>query len=88
MEANDPIAQLWQISDRMRSINDRASRRLAASSREPDLMATAYAAIKGEVSGAAGMSALRAALRADGVTEDRIEAIDALYLRCLLDPSL
>jgi hypothetical protein len=88
MVAREHIAQLQRISERMRSINQRTSQRLTSSSNAPDQMATAYSAINGEVSGADGMAALRAALRADGVPDEQIDAIDALYVRCLLDPSL
>ena len=88
MVASEQVAQLRRISDRLRSINESASQRLVASSSAPDLMKKAYAAISGEVSGSEGMSALRAALRADGVAEEHLDAIDALYVRCLLDPSL
>ncbi len=88
MVASEHIAELRRISDRMRSINEGVSQRIVATSNAPDLMATAYAAINGDVSGSDGMAALRAALLADGVAEEHIDAIDALYVRCLLDPSL
>ena len=88
MVPNEYVPQLRRISDRMRSINEQTSQRIVASSAQPDLMARAYGAINGDVPGSEGMSALRAALRADGVAEDQIDAIDALYVRCLLDPSL
>lgn len=88
MLGNEHLGQLRQIEQRLRAINQRASDRIVASSREPAAMATAYAALSGGASGADGMAALRTALRADGVTEDQIDAIDALYVRCLLDPSL
>lgn len=88
MATSEPIAELRRVTERIRSINEQVSQRLVASSSEPGLMAQAYAAINGEASGADGMNALRAALRADGIADDQIEAIDALYVRCLLDPSL
>ncbi len=88
MVASEQIAELRRISDRMRSINDGVSQRIVASSRPPEMMATAYAAIKGHVSGSEGMAALRSALLAEGIAEEQIDAIDALYVRCLLDPSL
>lgn len=88
MVADEQIAQLRAASQRIRSVNDQVTQRIVASSREPELMERAYAAIRGESPGADGMRALREALRADGVPDDRIDAIDALYVRCLLDPSL
>ena len=88
MVGSDHIAELRRISDRMRSINERASERLVSTSAQPESMARAYAAINGELSGAEGMEALRSALLADGVPEEQIDVIDALYVRCLLDPSL
>jgi hypothetical protein len=88
MVASEQVAQLRQISGRIRSVNEQVSQRLVATSSAPDLMAKAYAAINGEVSGSEGMSALRAALKADGVADEHLDAIDALYVRCLLDPSL
>lgn len=88
MVSRENVAQLRNISVRMRTINEQMTQRIVASSRAPDLMETAYAAIRGEVSGAEGMSALRAALIADGVSEDHLDTIDALYVSCLLDPTL
>jgi hypothetical protein len=88
MASSDNIAQLRRISERMHSINESVSQRLVASSRAPDLMETAYAAIRGEVPGSEGMAALRAALIADGVAEDHLDTIDALYVSCLLDPTI
>ncbi len=88
MVASEHIAELRRISDRMRSINEGVSQRIVAASKAPDMMETAYAAIKGEASGSEGMAALRSALLADGVAEEHVDAIDALYVRCLLDPSL
>lgn len=86
--SSDNLAQLRQISDRMTAINSEVSQRVIATSAEPNLMAQAYDAIRGEGSGANGMAALRLALLADGVAEEEIDAIGALYVRCLLDPSL
>lgn len=88
MVSRENVAQLRSISERMHSINDQMSQRIVASSRAPDLMETAYAAIRGEVPGEEGMSALRAALEADGVSEDHLDTIDALYVSCLLDPTI
>ncbi len=88
MVSRDHIVQLERVSERMRSINDQVSRRLVSTSREPGLMETAYAAIRGEASGSAGMAALRAALLADGVGEEHLDTIEALYVGCLLDPTV
>jgi hypothetical protein len=88
MASSEHVEQLQRISMRLRSINDQVSQRLVATSKEPGLMETAYAAIRGEVSGSDGMSALRAALIADGIAEEHLDEIEALYVGCLLDPSL
>ena len=88
MLGNEHVSQLRGIAERLRDINQRASERIAATSREPDAIGTAYAALRGEASGADRMAALRTALLADEVAEEHIDAIDALYVRCLLDPSL
>ncbi len=88
MVSSEHIAQLERISDRMRSINDQVSQRLVATSNEPGLMETAYAAIRGEAPGSAGLNALRAALIADGIAEEHVDAIEALYVGCLLDPTI
>ncbi|MGA9597433.1 MAG: hypothetical protein WBV06_14835 [Acidimicrobiia bacterium] len=88
MGSSENLAQLRRISERMRSINDQVSQRLVSSSCAPDLMETAYAAIRGEVPGSDGMTALRDALSADGVAEMHLDAIEALYVRCLLDPTI
>jgi hypothetical protein len=88
MASSENLAQLRRISERMTSINEQVSQRLVGSSRAPDLMATAYAAIRGEISGAEGITALRSALMADGVSEAHLDSIEALYVRCLLDPTL
>jgi hypothetical protein len=86
--SDDHLAQLRGISQRLVAINKQTSDRIVATSSNPGAMALAYAALEGELSGADGMTALRDALRADGVGEAQIDAIDALYVRCLLDPSL
>ena len=88
MVSSENVAQLRRIDRRMRSVNEQVSQRIVATSNEPDLMARAYAAIRGEVSGSDGMAALRSALLADGVAEDHIDSIEALYVSCLLDPSI
>ena len=88
MVGSEHIAELRRVSDRMKAINQQVSARLVSTSAEPDLMAKAYAAISGQISGSDGMAALREALRADGVSDEHIDTIDALYVRCLLDPSI
>jgi hypothetical protein len=88
MVSSEHIEQLRRISIRMRSINDQVSQRLVATSKEPGLMETAYAAIRGEAPGSEGMAALRAALIADGIAGEDLDRIEALYVGCLLDPSL
>lgn len=88
MASSEHIAQLRHISQRMRSVNVQMSQRIAATSNEPGLMETVYAAIRGEVSGSEGMAALRAAMIADGVSEEHLDTIEALYVSCLLDPTL
>jgi hypothetical protein len=88
MVSREHVDKLRHISQQMRSINDQVSQRIAATSNEPGLMETAYAAIRGEVPGSEGMVALRAALIADGVAEDHLDTIEALYVSCLLDPTL
>lgn len=88
MVSSENLAQLRRIDDRMRSVNEQVSQRLVATSNEPDLMARAYAAIRGDVSGSDGMAALRSALLADGVAEEHLASIEALYVSCLLDPTI
>jgi hypothetical protein len=85
---NEHLEQLRGVERQLRAVNQRTSARIVAASKEPEAMAMAYAALNGEVSGSDGMAALRSALRADGVPEEQIDAIDAMYVRCLLDPSL
>lgn len=88
MVSSENVAQLRRIDQRMRSVNEQVSQRIVATSNEPDLMARAYAAIRGEASGSDGMAALRSALLADGVAEAHIDSIEALYVSCLLDPTI
>lgn len=88
MVSSESLGQLRRISERMRSINDQVARRLVATSAAPDRMETAYAAIRGDVPGSDGLVALREALMADGVAETQLDNIEALYVRCLLDPTI
>lgn len=84
----EELAQLQGIARRLRLVNEQVSERLVTTSNEPDLMSRAYAAIGGEVSGAEGLVALRAALLADGVAPGDLNAIESLYVSCLLDPTV
>ena len=61
---------------------------IISSSADRPAMAVAYAALNGFVSGDLGRQAFRRALVADGMDEETIDHLDALYTRNLLDPSL
>jgi hypothetical protein len=86
--SDEQVAQLRRIDSRMRAINEETVRRLVTTASDPASMARAYAAIDGDASGEDGRLSLRAALEADGLSDEQIDGIDALYVRCLLDSSL
>lgn len=74
--------QLQHSLEVMSSVNRDTQARLVATSSNPALMERAFRALEPGEDALAGREALRLALRSDGVADDLIVAIDALYVRC------
>lgn len=81
---SESIETLRTVLDRLQAINAETTARLIRTSSAGDRLATAYQALSSGASAAEGRAALREALAADGVREEAIDQIDALYLHCLV----
>lgn len=88
MSADDVLGSLRRVRDGLTAVARTTSQTVVVNSLEPELMELAFAGIDGRVSGDEGRQALRLALGAEGMDEGILDSIDALYVRCLLDPTL
>lgn len=79
---------LRSIDRRLRQVTAAGIGRVIEASTDPTSMRTAYAALNDPGGSTDGRAALRTALLADGLGEEQISEIDALYVRCLVDPTL
>ena len=82
------IDGLTRVRDRLMGVVEATTDTVIVNSADPRSMQTAFAALDGRVSGGEGRRALREALTADGISVEVVDRLDALYIRCLLDPTL
>lgn len=82
------VASLRSTAQRLQDLNRGQIAGVVERSASPDGMSRAYRALSGAVGAAEGRQALRDALQADGVSVDDLDAIDALYLQCLVSGSM
>ena len=86
--SDELLTSLRRVNHGLTSVVRTTTRTVMDHSATPELMEIAYAAINGTVPGEKGRSALHLALSAEGMDSGVIDMIDALYVRCLLDPTL
>ena len=85
---HEVLTSLRRVNDGLAAVVEATTETVMRNSAEPGLMEVAFAAIAGSASGDDGRQALRSALAAEGMDPGVIDSIDALYVRCLLDPTL
>lgn len=85
---HEVLTSLRRVNDGLAAVVESTTQTVVQNSATPGLMEVAFAALGGMVSGDEGRQALRSALIAESMDQSVIDAIDALYMRCLLDPTL
>ncbi|MFW2339921.1 MAG: hypothetical protein ACN4GK_07710 [Acidimicrobiia bacterium] len=85
---HDVLTSLRRVNDGLAAVVQSTTQTVVQKSADPGSMEIAFAAIAGTASGDEGREALRMALIAEGMDQGVIDSIDALYVRCLLDPTL
>ena len=81
-------ASLEDLNNRLDGIVSSTTNNVIGRSVDRPAMALAYASLSGKASGDIGRQAFHRALTAEGMTAEQINRLDALFVRCLLDPSL